>query len=253
MNDTVRAAFLAASNGAPQSPVSMITAARAALAILAGDNASAVAIADNLDENTGKTLMDSAWYKKTLNAVFPAESSPGAGPVPRAPSYMGLINIAGIEFLHFSSGSFVMQSEYPHLVTVPEYYIAAEQQGTGVDWPAAKKACEELSGKLPGAAGPPYIAVLPSEAEWEYAAAGPGKADFKYGLAWDWCSDYFTPVNYLKIKAGDAIPSPQRSVRGGNAIGNASSKVEPETRAGLYPNLKSQFTGWRPVVVRGEE
>jgi hypothetical protein len=41
-------------------------------------------------------------------------------------------------------------------------------------------------------------------------------------------------------------------VRGGSSAMTGEERTGiVNTRAGLYPDLKSQFTGWRPVIERG--
>jgi formylglycine-generating enzyme required for sulfatase activity len=157
------------------------------------------------------------------------------------------------------------------LVDYPEYPTPAV---SGVSFFAAQAFCLWLNSKLPVALARDYEVRLPTEAEWEYAAkygeayfgavhaGGPRRMSAFYAGAnndpgarglWEWCSDYFAPLNYLSAPqdAIKKISSPERSVRGGSWV-NPVGTVIADTRASLPPEMCSPFVGFRVVLAAKE-
>jgi formylglycine-generating enzyme required for sulfatase activity len=122
----------------------------------------------------------------------------------------------------------------------------------GISWFAAEAYCEWLTASLPPSMAA-WEARLPSEAEWEYAASlaaqGALAAENMPGGLWEWCADPYAPLNYLSAGESAAVPSPERSLRGGSWI-NAPGSVGIETRASLDPAASSPFVSFRPALAR---
>ena len=207
--DGIKASLILATAGMP-GPLSMVAAARTALATLASGKAGAVWLQDILDRKQAEKLAP-------LAAAAAKEAQTASAPRPR-----GSISLAGSDFILFSSGSLSLGGEAPsgsrapYVAAIPSFGIArtevtnrqwaeflaanpdwraankaalqdkglvdedylAEEKGaddapvTGVSWHAAAAYCEWLSSKSGGA----YAVVLPSEAMWE-AAARAGLSD----------------------------------------------------------------------------
>jgi formylglycine-generating enzyme required for sulfatase activity len=120
----------------------------------------------------------------------------------------------------------------------------------GVSWYAARAYCVWLSEKLPPSlrdAG--WEVRLPTETEWEAAAiylAGRVSA----GSLWEWCDDFFAPLDFpADPEALAAVGSSERTVKGGSWV-NPPGSVNAAVRGSLPPASSSPFTGFRPVIVR---
>ena len=207
--DGIKAGIILATAGMP-GPLSMIAAARTALAVLAPGKAGAVLLQDVLDKKAAEKLAPIA-------AAASKEAQTASAPQPR-----GSISLAESDFILFSSGTLSLGGEAPsgsrasYAAAIPAFGIArtevtnrqwAEFLGANPDWRAANKAalqdkglvdtdyladwngaddkpvtgvswhaaaayCEWLSSKSGGT----YKVILPTEAMWE-AAARAGLAD----------------------------------------------------------------------------
>ncbi|MFA5853130.1 MAG: SUMF1/EgtB/PvdO family nonheme iron enzyme [Spirochaetales bacterium] len=192
------------------SPLSIVAAARTALAAIGQGKAGAVWLRDVLDKKSAEKVAPIA-------AAALKDSIIASAPKPR-----GSISLAGSDFILFSSGDLTLGGEAPsgsqasYSAMIPAFGIArtevtnrqwaeflaakpdwrgankaalqekglvddsylADWNGandnpvTGVSWHAATAYCEWLSSKSGGA----YEVVLPSEAMWE-AAARAGLSD----------------------------------------------------------------------------
>ena len=209
--DGIKAGIIVASAGMP-SPLSMVAAARTALAAFGPGKAGAVWLEDVLDKkgaSSNALVSAAAAAAKNISATG-------------APKTSGSISLAGHDFMLFSQGALTLGGEAPsgsrasYLAAIPAFGIAktevtnkqwAEFLAANPDWRAANKAtlmdkglvddsyladwngaddnpvvgvswqaatayCEWLSSR----SGSGYKVVLPSEAMWE-AAARAGLSD----------------------------------------------------------------------------
>ncbi|MDR2110093.1 MAG: SUMF1/EgtB/PvdO family nonheme iron enzyme [Spirochaetaceae bacterium] len=284
--DLLRAKYLIDNGGLSPSPVTLIRSASDMAAYLARTPGAAAWIGRLLPQETASAITGSAWYTRELPAPPSPASGPAFGgkldlaslsfrevPAGTVTREAGFPHVTGVgrfwisqtevstgiwedfirdrpEWAPENTGKLLEQGlagddylggidhpAYPH-PTVP-----------GVSWYAARAFCEWLTGMLPPSMDS-YEVRLPTEAEWEYAAKIPGGfLENMNGGLWEWCADFFAPLNFLPApeEARELISSPERSLRGGSWV-NTPRSVGIETRASLPPGSCSPFVSFRPVI-----
>jgi formylglycine-generating enzyme required for sulfatase activity len=114
--------------------------------------------------------------------------------------------------------------------------VAGTSAVTGVSWYAAQAYCQWLTMLLPPEQG--LVVRLPTEAEWKLSPPLDGEGDL-----WEWCDDFFAPIDFLPAPV--VIESPEKVLR---SSGTKFSSTE--NRGSLPPEFCSPFVSFRPVIVQ---
>jgi formylglycine-generating enzyme required for sulfatase activity len=285
MRDFLRAESLVTTGGLSPSPVSALASARRMIARLNETPAAAAALADYLPPEAAAAVKGSAWYGKALPAAAApdkAAASPRSveigglsfretaggvfvtgGAVPRRVS-VGDFYIAATAVSPSSWEAFLAANprwDLQHAAALREQGLVTEDylvpftggpDYTGiasVSWYAAEAYGEWLTTLLPPGLSSLYEVRLPTEAEWEYAAAVWDEIRDTTGSLWEWCKDFYAPLDFLPApeEAAALVGSPERSLRGGSWV-NQPGAVNIATRASLPPRFCSPFVSFRPVI-----
>jgi formylglycine-generating enzyme required for sulfatase activity len=277
LKDLSRAKFLLDSGGKAAAPLAAATSVRDTLLRLQAAPGAALWLASLLEKDAAAALVDSAWYGKSV-AAPQALPQADAGitppvPLPFVVEHVRFVRSGGViiaenevseagfaaflqanpEWNRSNAGALTEQGlagdDYLMQVTNPGFPTGTQ---AGVSWFAAAAYCEWLTSRLPAALRARFEVRLPSEAEWEAAAtaaAAYGSLVNIAGGCWEWCADYYAPLNLFPAAdwAVAQVGSPYRSVRGGSWA-NAPGAVTPQTRGSLTPRSCSSFVSFRPLL-----
>jgi formylglycine-generating enzyme required for sulfatase activity len=272
LRDLVRAKMLLDSGGLSPSPAGIACSVSDILLFLSENPGSAQWLSGLLPPESAAAVKASGWYKN--ETIYPAQFRADTG----SPAVRRL-ELAGLSFIGVPSGNLIyggmekLESFNPnHAEAVKSFMISERpvprplfetflnenpswrdegdglfpeeiQRGsavTGVSWFAAEAFCKWLSNNLPRSM-PNMEIRLPYENEWEYAVRS-GAVNMENN-GWEWCSDPFAPLVFIKTsqKAAQAVGSFERTLRG-------RQPPSPDTRASLPPDLSSPFVTFRPVI-----
>jgi hypothetical protein len=275
LKDLIRALALMGNGGNAPSPLSLVSSAQDALFFLQDNPESAAWLADILPSGLREKVAQSGWYAVEGNADSGEFSGvPFQGPIRQLVVedvtfiqvsdnlQSASTQVTSDQFARFIDENPEWRAENAEtlaargLATV-DYLVGAEDTRypaptvSGVSWYAAEAYCSWLTSRLPASlAG--WMAVLPSEAQWEEAVFADGVEEA--GTIWEWCADPYAPFSSFRADAAviAAIAAPEKSVRGASWAKPLREREQyiRETRGSAPPESSTPFVSFRPVLVR---
>jgi hypothetical protein len=257
LRDLVRAKMLSDNKGLSPSPLSLIGSIQDILTFLSENQGTAVWLDQILLPETSAVVKASNWQKEALSVKN------------NNPSVSGYMELAGLRFIHFSSGEFIQKEPFQHKINIDQFYISNEpvpdyifqsfinenpsfdneEEKTlypdmfpgytcNISWNTAQAFCLWLSKMLPLNMSDWEIR-LPYEAELEFALPVLVKSNNANIL--EWCCEPYVhlPNIHVSKKAALMIDTGEKTLHG---------YKESDTRVSLPAEYSSPFVTFRPVI-----